>query len=85
MEAVFQPEFFVFFLLILINFLCVPLGINQKRSEMIMKNSGRNTASTKSPGGPGNGQFLAGFLDLGGDERPSNTKNAESIDIYSTN
>ena len=62
MEAVFQPAFF---LLILINFLSVPLGINQKRSEMIMKNYGRNTASTKSPEGSGNGQFLVGFLDLG--------------------
>jgi hypothetical protein len=65
MEAVFPPEFVVFFLLIPINFLWVPLGINLKPSDIITKNSGRNTASTKTSAGAENGQFQAGFLDLG--------------------
>ena len=65
MDAVFPPEFFVFFLSVPINFLWFLLGINRKSPEISTENSGRNTASTEPPEEAGNGQFLTGFLDLG--------------------
>jgi hypothetical protein len=58
MEAVFRPEIARW---IPVNFLCLPAGTGRKSSEKIRKFSGRNTASTKSPG---TGSFRTGLVTL---------------------
>jgi hypothetical protein len=53
------PDFFRW---IPVNFLRFPAGTGRKSSEKIRKFSGRNTASTKSPG---TGSFRTELFDLG--------------------
>jgi hypothetical protein len=62
MEAEFRPEIFRIFSG---GFLCFTAGIGRKALEKILKISGRNTSSIKSPELSGTSRFWAGLFDLG--------------------